>query len=151
MLAPQLPPGFSLLAGYFPSSIPAGGFDSFIVRFNAAAPGEFVNPRGSEAKLGDVILEPGRRVEYATVSLLATVGMARVHVYRKPRVEEMILAVFRVISAQGPDHKYTRNVTISGKRMIRISTKSMASAKGAAPAKISHKDMRASLSEDLIT
>jgi molybdopterin molybdotransferase len=52
----------------------------------AAAPGQFVNPRASEAKQGDVILEPGRRIEYATVSLLATVGMARVQVCRKPRV-----------------------------------------------------------------
>jgi molybdopterin molybdotransferase len=51
-----------------------------------AAPGEFVNPRASEAKQGEVILDAGRRIEYATVSLLATVGMAQVTVYRKPRV-----------------------------------------------------------------
>lgn len=49
-------------------------------------PGEFVNPRGAEARKGETILEPGCAIEPATISLLATVGMTEVRVYRKPRV-----------------------------------------------------------------
>ncbi len=49
-------------------------------------PGEFVNPRGAEARKGETILESGCAIEPATISLLATVGMTDVRVYRKPRV-----------------------------------------------------------------
>lgn len=49
-------------------------------------PGEFVNPRGAEARQGETILESGCAIEPATISLLATVGMTEVRVYRKPRV-----------------------------------------------------------------
>lgn len=48
--------------------------------------GEFVNAKAGEARRGEVILDGGRRIDYSTVSLLATVGMARVPVYRRPRV-----------------------------------------------------------------
>ena len=51
-----------------------------------ASPGEFVNPKAAEAEQGEILLKPGRRVDYSVVSLLATVGSGRVSVYRKPRV-----------------------------------------------------------------
>jgi molybdopterin molybdotransferase len=50
------------------------------------APGEFVNPQGSEARRGEVVLPAGRRLDYACVALLATVGKTAVRVYRQPRV-----------------------------------------------------------------
>jgi molybdopterin molybdotransferase len=49
-------------------------------------PGDNFNPRGIEAHRGDAILEPGRRLGYAEVALLAMVGRQSVSVYRQPRV-----------------------------------------------------------------
>lgn len=51
-----------------------------------ARPGQWINPKGAEARQGDLIIEPGRRIDYSTVSLLAMTGMSRVRVRRKPRV-----------------------------------------------------------------
>ncbi len=52
----------------------------------AAAPGENVVPRGSEAPAGSAVLAPGCRIGYAEIAMLASVGRARVPVYRRPRV-----------------------------------------------------------------
>lgn len=52
----------------------------------ALRPGENVSPQGCEARRGDVLLEPGRRLGFADIALLATVGRPRVTVFRKPRV-----------------------------------------------------------------
>lgn len=49
-------------------------------------PGENINPRASEARAGDVLLEPGCPLDYASIALLATVGREHVSVYRQPRV-----------------------------------------------------------------
>ncbi len=59
---------------------------SRIVTEKGPAPGEFVNPRGSEARRGEVVLAAGRRPDYACIALLATVGRTAVRVYRRPRV-----------------------------------------------------------------
>jgi len=42
--------------------------------------------RGSEAPAGKIVAERGHRIDYATVSLLATTGHATVQVYTRPRV-----------------------------------------------------------------
>ncbi len=73
------------------------------------APGEFVNPRGSEARQGEVILDAGRAIEYATASLLATVGMIRVKVYRKPRVAILATGDEIVPAAETPLPHQIRN------------------------------------------
>jgi molybdopterin molybdotransferase len=49
-------------------------------------PGDNVSPQGSEARRGDVLLEPGRRLAFAEVALLAMVGRSRIEIFRKPRV-----------------------------------------------------------------
>jgi molybdopterin molybdotransferase len=49
-------------------------------------PGENVSPRGCEARRLETLLEPGRRLGFADIALLATVGRPRVTVFRKPRV-----------------------------------------------------------------
>ena len=51
-----------------------------------AAPGEFINHRGSEAKSGQQVLAKGSRLNYASIAMLATVGLDKVKVYRKPTV-----------------------------------------------------------------
>ena len=49
-------------------------------------PGQFINPQGSEARAGDVVIPAGRRLDYSSVALLATIGITRIQVFRKPRV-----------------------------------------------------------------
>jgi len=48
--------------------------------------GENISPQACEARRGDVLLEPGRRLGFADIALLATVGRPRVSVFRKPQV-----------------------------------------------------------------
>jgi molybdopterin molybdotransferase len=48
--------------------------------------GENVTPRGSEARQDEALLDAGRRLGFAEIALLATVGRPRISVFRKPRV-----------------------------------------------------------------
>jgi molybdopterin molybdotransferase len=48
--------------------------------------GENVSPQGSEAQTGDALVEPGHRLGFADIALLATVGRSRVTVFRKPQI-----------------------------------------------------------------
>ncbi|MCC6587262.1 MAG: molybdopterin molybdotransferase MoeA [Bryobacterales bacterium] len=50
------------------------------------APGEFVNPQGSEAREGQTMLEPGKRLRFPDIAMLATYGMTHVRVYKRPEV-----------------------------------------------------------------
>jgi molybdopterin molybdotransferase len=52
----------------------------------ALRPGENVSPQGCEAQGGEILLESGRRLGFADIALLATVGRPRVTVFRKPQV-----------------------------------------------------------------
>lgn len=47
---------------------------------------ENISPKGSEMQRGQTILQPGMRLGFAEVALLATVGKRRVPVHLKPRV-----------------------------------------------------------------
>lgn len=49
-------------------------------------PGENVRLRGTDMQMGDLILKTGRRLKPQDLGLLAALGIAQVHVYRKPRV-----------------------------------------------------------------
>lgn len=48
--------------------------------------GQNVVTRGSEAVLGQLLLQPGTRLGYAELALLGQVGRAQIGVYRRPRV-----------------------------------------------------------------
>jgi molybdopterin molybdotransferase len=50
----------------------------------ALEPGENINPRGSEAACGECVLTPGRRIGWAEVAMLASVGVCRAEVFRRP-------------------------------------------------------------------
>ncbi len=52
----------------------------------AANPRQFINPQGGEARRGEIVMERGWRIDYTGIALLATVGVTRVPVFRKPRV-----------------------------------------------------------------
>ena len=51
-----------------------------------AEPQQFINPRGCEVAAHELVLTPGKRLDYSDVAMLAAFGRARVKVYRKPRV-----------------------------------------------------------------
>ena len=48
--------------------------------------GENISAQASEAHRGDVLLEPGRRLGFADIALLASVGYTQVAVFRKPQI-----------------------------------------------------------------
>ncbi len=60
--------------------------DGSVTTDRAAEPGQFINPRGCEARAGEALLTPGKRLGFADIALLATVGKAHVAVYARPRV-----------------------------------------------------------------
>lgn len=59
----------------------------FSVRVDAAPkPGQFINPRGAEARSGEILLAAGRRLGFAEIALLATIGKTELRVFRRPVV-----------------------------------------------------------------
>lgn len=51
-----------------------------------ARPGQHIVARASEARAGDRLLEPGRRIGFAELAALAQAGCVKVKVFRQPRV-----------------------------------------------------------------
>jgi molybdenum cofactor synthesis domain-containing protein len=60
--------------------------DGFMRPKGAARPGDNVHPRGQDVSTGQVVLDEGSPIGSAEVGLLATIGRARVRVYRRPVV-----------------------------------------------------------------
>ncbi len=48
--------------------------------------GDNVNPRASEARAGQVLMAPGKRLGFPEIALLAMLGRSNVSVYRRPQV-----------------------------------------------------------------
>lgn len=75
----------------------------------AAPPGDCVTPPGSDMRAGEALLEPGRRIGGAEMGVLATLGVARVAVYRRPVVavistgDELVDVTAQPTSAQVRD------------------------------------------------
>jgi molybdopterin molybdotransferase len=59
---------------------------SRVVIAGGAEAGQFINPRGCEALAHEVVLHAGKRLDYTDIALLASIGQARVEVYRRPVV-----------------------------------------------------------------
>ena len=51
-----------------------------------AEPGQFINQQGSEARAGENLLRPGKRLDYTDIAMLAAAGKACVAVFAAPRV-----------------------------------------------------------------
>jgi molybdopterin molybdotransferase len=77
-----------------------------------AKPGQFINPRGSEARRSDVVIPAGRRLDYSGVALLATVGITRVPVFGKPRVALLATGDEIVEPAEHPADYQIRNSNV---------------------------------------
>ena len=52
----------------------------------AVCAGENIVPAGSEAKRGEQLLSPGKRLDFAAIALAAACGRSRIVTYAKPRV-----------------------------------------------------------------
>ena len=78
----------------------------------AAAPRQFINPRGCEARGGDVVIPVGRRLDYSSVALLATIGITRVAVFSKPRVALLATGDEIVEPDQQPADHQIRNSNV---------------------------------------
>ena len=59
---------------------------AFVEVRRSVSRGENFVPRGSEARAGQLLLDRGRRLDYASVAIAASVGKSLVQVFRKPRV-----------------------------------------------------------------
>jgi molybdopterin molybdotransferase len=79
------------------AAVPQGADAVVMVEYSSAAAdqvelqrtpsiGENLVAAGAEARLGDVLLNPGTRLEPAQIAMMAAVGKANLKVYRKPRV-----------------------------------------------------------------
>jgi len=62
------------------------GQNGSITTDRSAEPGQFINQQGCEARAGEAILTPGKRLGFADLAMLASAGKARVAVCPKPRV-----------------------------------------------------------------
>ena len=60
--------------------------DQWIEVEEAVKPGQFITPRGIEARAGDVMVLSGERITPAVAAVLASFGYARVKVSRRPRL-----------------------------------------------------------------
>jgi molybdopterin molybdotransferase len=66
--------------------------------------GENFVPRGAEARLGQLLLDRGCRLNHASMAIAASVGKSRVQVFRKPRVAVLSTGdeVVEIDAAPGP-------------------------------------------------
>jgi molybdopterin molybdotransferase len=71
--------------------------------------GEAINPRGSEARAGDTVVPRGRRLDFAGIAMLATVGRSHVSVCRRPTVAILATGDEIVEIDQSPREFQVRN------------------------------------------
>ena len=72
-------------------------------------PGDNFSARGTEARKGEAVLSAGRRLGFAEVALLATVGHECVSVYRQPRVAILPTGDEIVEAGERPEMHQIRN------------------------------------------
>lgn len=58
----------------------------YVILQRAVAAGENVVPRGSEARAGQTLVNNGTRLNHAVIALAASVGVAELNVFARPRV-----------------------------------------------------------------
>jgi len=57
-----------------------------VIAGQAAASGQFINPQACEARAGEILLDPGKRLDFTDIAMLAAAGKQSVPVYAAPRV-----------------------------------------------------------------
>jgi molybdopterin molybdotransferase len=74
-----------------------------------AAAGQFINPRGAEARAGETLLGAGRRLGYAEIAVVASAGYTSLRVYAKPRVAILPTGDELVDIGRAPEPHQVRN------------------------------------------
>jgi molybdopterin molybdotransferase len=80
-----------------------------VITDRSPKPGDNFSARGTEARKGEVVLSAGRRLGFAEVALLATVGHDCVWVYRQPRVAILPTGDEIVEQGEPPEMHQIRN------------------------------------------
>ncbi len=75
----------------------------------SATPGQHIVEKGFETKRGEIVLHPGHRLGFAEVALLATVGRAHIHVFRRPAVAILSTGDEVVAVEETPNENQVRN------------------------------------------
>jgi molybdopterin molybdotransferase len=88
------------------------GADGTVSTDRAAGPGQFINPQGCEARAGETLLSPGKRLGFADIALLATVGKNTVAVCPKPRVALLATGDEIVPVSETPREHQIRNSNV---------------------------------------
>lgn len=83
--------------------------DGWIEVQEAVKPGQFITPRGIEARAGDVMVKAGERITPAVAAVLASFGYAQVIVSRRPRVALLSTGTELVEVEQKPGPSQIRN------------------------------------------
>jgi molybdopterin molybdotransferase len=74
-----------------------------------AGPGQFINPQGCEAAVGETVLQPGTRLDYTHIAMLAAFGRGQVRVCQRPTVAIIPTGDEIVEVNQFPEHHQIRN------------------------------------------
>jgi molybdopterin molybdotransferase len=88
------------------------GADGSVTTDRAAERGQFINPQGCEARAGEALLTPGKRLGFAEVALLAAVGKTVVAVCPKPRVALLATGDEIVPVSERPRNYQIRNSNV---------------------------------------
>jgi len=83
--------------------------DGWIEVQKATQPGQFITPRGIEARAGDVMVKAGECITPAVAAVLASFGHARPTVFRRPRVALLSTGTELVEVAEKPGPSQIRN------------------------------------------
>jgi molybdopterin molybdotransferase len=85
-------------------------FDDGTIELEAPVkPGNFVTPRGREARAGDVMVRKGERISPSVAAVLASFGCARVTVSNRPQIALLSTGTELVDVAQRPGPSQIRN------------------------------------------
>jgi len=83
--------------------------DGWIEVQEAVKPGQFITPRGIEARAGDVMVKAGERITPAVAAVLASFGYAQVMVSCRPRIALLSTGTELVEVEQKPGPSQIRN------------------------------------------
>lgn len=83
--------------------------DGWIEVQKAVQPGQFITPRGVEARAGDVMVRFGEHISPAVAAVLASFGHARLQVWRRPRIALLSTGTELVEVAETPGPSQIRN------------------------------------------
>ncbi len=83
--------------------------DGWIEVQKVVQPGQFITPRGIEARAGDVMVKAGERISPAVSAVLASFGQARPIVSRRPKVALLSTGTELVEVAEKPGPSQIRN------------------------------------------